>query len=244
MLCRGCDFHIWDAPDCLTGCNFDLLFERDRMYLHGATGRFGAVPLSVTGDMDLNVDTGSYRWGIGGAWTSMWTQAGTARILRGGRGCRHAHMQKLYVQGCGSEPDQCSKGGAGTSTHRGCMCRGVVRAWSVRQLHVEMLNWFTRGDARLRCPMLHTCAVLRLTLPLPLPLTWPAHRAPHHTAPCRLSSTVPGVEVAALRATLGVRPVPVPLSGAARGVVHCTGPLEKPVFSGSAVGIRPRWVGG
>jgi hypothetical protein len=39
----------------------ELVFERDRVYLHGARGWFGAVPLSVTGDLDLNPETGSYR---------------------------------------------------------------------------------------------------------------------------------------------------------------------------------------
>ena len=48
----------------------------------------------------------------------------------------------------------------------------------------------------------------------------------------RFSATVPGVEVNALRETLGVRPLPFPLSGAIRGTLHCTGPLEEPAFSG------------
>lgn len=37
---------------------------------------------------------------------------------------------------------------------------------------------------------------------------------------------------AACRKTLGVKPPPYPVAGALRGVLHCTGPLEKPVFSG------------
>lgn len=41
----------------------DLLLERGRMYLHGAAGRFGAVPITITGDMDLNPEMGTYRWG-------------------------------------------------------------------------------------------------------------------------------------------------------------------------------------
>ncbi len=54
----------------------------------------------------------------------------------------------------------------------------------------------------------------------------------------RLSaSALPGVEVNALRATLGVRPAPQPVAGALRGVMHCTGPLEHPVFSGTAVAV-------
>ncbi|GIL58075.1 hypothetical protein Vafri_13263 [Volvox africanus] len=95
----------------------DLVLERDRMYLLGAVGRFGAVPITITGDMDLNPDTGTYR----------------------------------------------------------------------------------------------------------------------------LQSNVPGsgVEVNALRATLGVRPIPISAAGAVRGVLHCTGPLERPIFSGSAIAVRP-----
>lgn len=34
-----------------------------------------------------------------------------------------------------------------------------------------------------------------------------------------------GVGVNALRATLGVRPLPVPVAGAVRGVLHCTGAM-------------------
>lgn len=51
----------------------------------------------------------------------------------------------------------------------------------------------------------------------------------------RLQSNVPGegVEINALRATLGVRPIPIPISGAIRGVLHVTGPLERPTFSGA-----------
>lgn len=59
------------------------------------------------------------------------------------------------------------------------------------------------------------------------------------TGQYRLSAVVPGVEVNALRASLGVRPTPQPSAGALAGVLHVTGPLEKPVFSGTAHGVRP-----
>lgn len=44
------DLHFWDSPDDITGAAMDLLFERDRVYLHKATGSFGAIPLSVSGE--------------------------------------------------------------------------------------------------------------------------------------------------------------------------------------------------
>jgi hypothetical protein len=50
----------------------------------------------------------------------------------------------------------------------------------------------------------------------------------------RIQANVPPVEVNALRATLAVRPIPFPVAGAVRGVLHCTGPLEKPIFSGES----------
>ncbi len=50
----------------------------------------------------------------------------------------------------------------------------------------------------------------------------------------RFSAEVPLVEANALRATLGVRPLPQPLAGALRGTLHITGPLEAPLFSGAA----------
>lgn len=55
----------------------------------------------------------------------------------------------------------------------------------------------------------------------------------------RLQASVGPVEVNSLRATLGVRPIPFPIAGALRGVLHVTGPLEKPIFSGSASAVRP-----
>lgn len=55
----------------------------------------------------------------------------------------------------------------------------------------------------------------------------------------RLQAAVGPVEVNALRATLGVRPIPFPIAGALRGVLHVTGPLDKPIFSGSASALRP-----
>jgi hypothetical protein len=62
---RGISLHFWDAPDDIHAADMDLLFEGDRVYLHGAKGRFGAVPLTLTGDLDLNPDGGQYRWGWG-----------------------------------------------------------------------------------------------------------------------------------------------------------------------------------
>ena len=49
----------------------------------------------------------------------------------------------------------------------------------------------------------------------------------------RLSANVAHVEANDLRRTLGVRPPPLPIGGALRGIMHCTGPLEQPVFSGA-----------
>ena len=52
------------------------------------------------------------------------------------------------------------------------------------------------------------------------------------TGQYRLSASVPGVEGNDLRRTLAIRPLPFPVGGAVRGVLHVTGPLETPVFSG------------
>ncbi|CAL8466123.1 g5659 [Coccomyxa elongata] len=114
---RGSDlaFHFFDAPDDFSRTRLDLLFEGDRLYFHGAQGFFGAVPITLNGDMDINPETGQYR----------------------------------------------------------------------------------------------------------------------------LSASVPGVEANELRRTLAIRPMPFPIGGAVRGVLHCTGPLETPVFSGTAVAMPP-----
>jgi hypothetical protein len=42
----------------------------------------------------------------------------------------------------------------------------------------------------------------------------------------------PSVEVNALRATLGARPLPYPLAGSVRGNLQCYGRLDAPVFAG------------
>lgn len=49
----------------------------------------------------------------------------------------------------------------------------------------------------------------------------------------QLSGQVAAVEVNELRKTLGVRPTPCSVGGAVRGVLHVTGALDQPVFSGS-----------
>ena len=53
------------------------------------------------------------------------------------------------------------------------------------------------------------------------------------TGQYRLSASVPGVEGNDLRRTLAIRPLPFPVGGGVRGVLHVTGPLETPVFSGN-----------
>ena len=43
-------FHFWDAVDDFMGVEVDLVFDRDRLYLHNAMGNFGAVPLALSGN--------------------------------------------------------------------------------------------------------------------------------------------------------------------------------------------------
>lgn len=50
----------------------------------------------------------------------------------------------------------------------------------------------------------------------------------------RFTASVPSVEMNDLRRTLGIKPLPMPVGGALRGVLHVTGPLEQPVFSGKS----------
>ena len=52
------------------------------------------------------------------------------------------------------------------------------------------------------------------------------------TGSYKLSASVPGVCLNELRKTLGIRPPPYAVAGAVRGVLHCSGPLEQPVFAG------------
>lgn len=58
---RNADFHFWDSSDEIIDSTMDLIFEGDRVYLHKAKGSFGAVPMKVTGDLDLNPLHGEYR---------------------------------------------------------------------------------------------------------------------------------------------------------------------------------------
>lgn len=118
LAVKDAEFHFWDATDDIMDADLDLLFEGKRVYLHNASGRFGEVPLTITGDLDLFPEGGEYRL--------------SARV-----------------------------------------------------------------------------------------------------------DPVKPVEINLLRATLGVRPTPFPVSGAIAGTLNVTGPLEKPVFSGRAVAVRP-----
>ena len=52
------------------------------------------------------------------------------------------------------------------------------------------------------------------------------------TGQYRFTASVPSVEMNDLRRTLGIKPLPMPVGGALRGILHCTGTLEQPVFSG------------
>lgn len=118
LAVRGSEFHFWDATDDVLDADLDLVFEGRRLYLHNAVGKFGAVPLTVTGDLDIYPDWGEYRLSA----------------------------------------------------------------------KVDKSN---------------------------------------------------AVDINQLRASLGVRPTPFPVTGAITGTLHVTGPLEKPIFSGRAVVVRP-----
>ena len=56
----------------------------------------------------------------------------------------------------------------------------------------------------------------------------------------RISAQIAGVDVHDLRETLGVRPPPRPVAGAIRGFLYVGGPLEYPIFTGSAETIPPK----
>lgn len=50
MACRGMDFHFWDAVDDLSKTDIDLVFDDQRLYMHNASGLFGSVPLTLSGE--------------------------------------------------------------------------------------------------------------------------------------------------------------------------------------------------
>lgn len=57
MACRGLDFHFWDAVDDLSRTDIDLVFDEQRLYMHNASGLFGSVPLTLSGDSAFPCDT-------------------------------------------------------------------------------------------------------------------------------------------------------------------------------------------
>eukprot|EP00210_Caulerpa_lentillifera_P007372 g7046.t1 len=115
LKCRNIDMHFWDAPDHISEGDFEALLESNRLYFHEAAGYYGTLPITISGDMDVDPEYGEYR----------------------------------------------------------------------------------------------------------------------------LTGVVSPVEVNVARASFGVRPMPNPVAGAVRGVVHCSGPLREPVFSGAISLVRP-----
>ena len=117
----------------------------------------------------------------------------------------------------------------------------VGRFGSVPMAVTGEANWLQRAQ---RCPVtlrLQACLrARRRPSTTQSPACWPRLYAGDMdlhplTGQYRLSATVPGVEANQLRATLGVRPTPFPVAGAVMGTLHVTGPLEKPIFSGTAM---------
>ena len=51
VACRGLDFHFWDAVDDLTKTDIDMVFDDQRLYMHNASGMFGSVPLTLSGEL-------------------------------------------------------------------------------------------------------------------------------------------------------------------------------------------------
>jgi hypothetical protein len=58
---------------------------------------------------------------------------------------------------------------------------------------------------------------------------------------CGVQVDAPAVEVNAVRATLGAKPLPYPVAGAVNGHMQCYGALDEPVFAGrvDAVAAEP-----
>lgn len=54
-------FQIWEAPSAFKDVSGTLFIQGQRLFLHNTSGFFGAIPLHVSGDMDLNPDGGEYR---------------------------------------------------------------------------------------------------------------------------------------------------------------------------------------
>lgn len=45
----------------LQGVGGTIFFQGQRLFFHNATGKYGSIPLTVSGDMDINPDDGEYR---------------------------------------------------------------------------------------------------------------------------------------------------------------------------------------
>ena len=51
VACRGLDFHFWDAVDDLSRTDIDMVFDKQRLYMHNASGMFGSVPVTLSGEL-------------------------------------------------------------------------------------------------------------------------------------------------------------------------------------------------
>ncbi|OUZ99695.1 Protein of unknown function DUF490 [Macleaya cordata] len=57
---KGLTFEILDAPSCFSEITASLCFRGQRIFLHNASGCFGAVPLEASGDFGINPDDGEF----------------------------------------------------------------------------------------------------------------------------------------------------------------------------------------
>eukprot|EP00898_Chlorokybus_atmophyticus_P000645 jgi/Chlat1/1581/Chrsp123S00083 len=58
---QGVAFHIDESPSSFTDMDLELLFQGSKMHFIYAAGKYGAVNLTGSGDMDLTPKTGEYR---------------------------------------------------------------------------------------------------------------------------------------------------------------------------------------
>jgi hypothetical protein len=75
----------------MQGVSGTLFFQGQRLFFHNATGYYGAIPLNVSGDIDLNPEDGEYRLSCQVAPGALW------KLIIGVQQIEHVNVHMIAI---------------------------------------------------------------------------------------------------------------------------------------------------